>query len=144
MVEGKKANSSRFKLNTLLNIIKVISNNSSIGELLKTYSSVLLDEFNINSVLIFNYDNRHWNIILRHGIDDQVGENINPERDFGDITEYDFISSLDLTKKLPGLDYIIPITQNTKPLAYILIGDANEGKGTSPIINTGSVEPYCF
>lgn len=141
MVEGKKANSSRFKLNTLLNIIKVISNNSSIGELLKTYSSVLLDEFNINSVLIFNYDNRHWNIILRHGIDDQVGENINPERDFGDITEYDSISSLDLTNKLPGLDYIIPITQNTKPLAYILIGDANEGKGTSPIIkNLNSIQ----
>ena len=69
MVEGKKANSSRFKLNTLLNIIKAVSNNSSIDELLKTYSSVLLDEFNINSVLIFNYDNRHWNIILRHGID---------------------------------------------------------------------------
>ena len=40
MVEGKKANSSRIKLNTLLNIIKVVSNNSSIEELLKTYSSV--------------------------------------------------------------------------------------------------------
>ena len=142
MVEGKKANSSRFKLNTLLNIIKVISNNSSIDELLKTYSSVLLDEFNINSVLIFNYDNRHWNIILRHGIDDCVAaDTIDPERDFKNLTEYDSISSLDLTQKLPGLDYIIPITQNTKPLAYILIGDAKEGKGTSPIIkNLNSIQ----
>ncbi|MBO7141575.1 MAG: serine/threonine-protein phosphatase [Bacteroidales bacterium] len=141
MVEGKKANSSRFKLNTLLNIIKVVSNNSSIEELLKTYSSVLLDEFNINSVLIFNYDNRHWNIILRHGIDDNACNGIDPERDFKNITEYDSISSLDLTQKLPGLDYIIPITQNTKPLAYILIGDENEGKGTSPIIkNLNSIQ----
>lgn len=134
MGEVKKANSSRFKLNTLLNIIKVISNNSSIEELLKTYSNVLLDEFGINSILIFNYENRHWNIILRQGIDSSTDDSIDPERDFGDISEYDSISSLDLTKKLPGLDYIIPITQNTKPLAYILIGDTNEGKGTSPII----------
>ena len=141
MGEVKKANSSRFKLNTLLNIIKVISNNSSIDELLKTYSSVLLDEFAINSVLIYNFENRHWNIILRHGIEDNVGEGIDPERDFRNITEYDSISSLDLTKKLPGLDYIIPITQNTKSLAYILIGDANEGKGTSPIIkNLNSIQ----
>ena len=137
----KKANSSRFKLNTLLNIIKVISNNSSIEELLTTYSSVLIDEFNINSVLIFNYDNRHWNIILRHGIDDGAGENIDPERDFKNLLEYDSISSLDLTNKLPGLDYIIPITQNAKPLAYILIGDEKEGKGTSPIIkNLNSIQ----
>ena len=134
MGEVKKANSSRFKLNTLLNIIKVISNNSSIEELLKTYSNVLLDEFGINSILIFNYENRHWNIILRQGINSSTGDSIDPEHDFGDISEYDSISSLDLTKKLPGLDYIIPITQNTKPLAYILIGDTNEGKGTSPII----------
>ncbi len=134
MGEVKKANSSRFKLNTLLNIIKVISNNSSIEELLKTYSNVLLDEFGINSILIFNYENRHWNIILRQGIGSSTGDSIDPEHDFGDIFEYDSISSLDLTKKLPGLDYIIPITQNTKPLAYILIGDTNEGKGTSPII----------
>ncbi|MCQ2973743.1 MAG: SpoIIE family protein phosphatase [Bacteroidales bacterium] len=125
---------SNYKLKTLLNITKAINNNSSVEELLDTFCTLLTDELHIGKVLIYSYQNKKWNIILKSGVAPKEYCNIDPERDLVEFTDMEITLSIPKTK-YSAFDFIIPVIQDNNPLAYVLIGDFEEEQtGISPSI----------
>jgi phosphoserine phosphatase RsbU/P len=121
-----------FKLQSLLNITQAINENLSREELLKTYELLLTRDLNIGKILIFKLDTT-WECILCSG---DVGESyasINVESDLIPIQDISFITSSP-NKMLNAFDIVIPVINNGKPVAYVIIGDIEEGEGVSPII----------
>lgn len=139
MKEGKtdKASINRlqlttFKLQSLLNITQAINENLTREELLENYEHLLTRDLNIGKVLIFKLDDT-WQCLLRSG---DVGESyacINVETDLIPIQDISFITSSP-NKTLNAFDIVIPVINKGKPIAYVIIGDIEEGEGVSPII----------
>lgn len=124
---------SNFKLKTILNITRAINDNLPVEELLDTLKSILRDELNIGRALVYLYRKPDWFIIMSLGIKPEDC-NINVERDLLHLREIDITLSMQDSVFKP-FDFIIPVSQNDKPLAYILIGDfEDEMEGISPTI----------
>jgi phosphoserine phosphatase RsbU/P len=125
---------STFKLNALLAITQAINENLPQDELLKRYEKLLKDDLNIGKILIFMYNATSWTCLLSSGFKEISSLNINIENDLMKYTEITFVSSRSITTSEP-FDIIIPVFNNNKPLAYVLIGDIEEeGEGVSPTI----------
>ena len=121
-----------FKLQSLLNITQAINENLSQQELLDTYEKLLTVDLNIGKVLIYKLE-ESWKCILCSG---QVGDayvGIDVENDLMCIQEISFITSSP-NKTLNAFDIVIPIINKGSPIAYVIIGDIEEGEGVSPII----------
>ena len=121
-----------FKLQSLLNITQAINENLTTEELLEIYERLLTKDLNIGKVLIFKFDGT-WQCLLRSG---DVGESyacINVENDLLPIQDISFITSSP-NKTLNAFDIVIPVINKGKPIAYVIIGDIEEGEGVSPII----------
>lgn len=121
-----------FKLQSLLNITQAINENLSQEELLDIYENLLTKDLNIGKVLIYKFE-EEWKCILRSG---EVGESytsIDVERDLIPIKDISFITSSP-NKSLDAFDIVIPVINKNIPIAYVIIGDIEEGEGVSPII----------
>jgi sigma-B regulation protein RsbU (phosphoserine phosphatase) len=121
-----------FKLQSLLNITQAINENPSQQELLDIYEKLLTVDLNIGKVLIYKLEDS-WRCILSSG---QVGNSyayIDVEKDLMCIQEISFITSSP-NKSLNAFDIVIPIINKGAPIAYVIIGDIEEGEGVSPII----------
>jgi sigma-B regulation protein RsbU (phosphoserine phosphatase) len=121
-----------FKLQSLLNITQAINENLTQDELLDIYEKLLTRDLNIGKVLIFKYEGA-WKCILRSG---EVGEsytNIDVENDLMCIQDISFITSSP-NKSLNAFDIVIPVINKGTAMAYVIIGDIEEGEGVSPII----------
>lgn len=125
---------STFKLNALLAITQAINENLPQIELLKRYEKILKEDLNIGKILIFKYNSTAWECLLGSGIKDNNSYNIDVATDLLKYSEITFITS----KSMPtseAFDIVIPVYNNNKPLAYVLIGDIEEeGEGVSPTI----------
>ncbi len=122
-----------FKLNSLLNFTNAINDNLPVEELLSKYENLLLNELNMGKVAVFAYV-KEWKIMLQAGgrkgdiIDISVEE---------DLLEFEEITTTPSTENehLSAFDFIIPVFHDTKPIAYVLIGDVEEEhEGVSPTI----------
>lgn len=139
MKEGKtdKASINRlqlttFKLQSLLNITQAINENLTQEELLEIYEQLLTRDLNIGKVLVYKYEGC-WKCILSAG---QVGDadaSINVETDLIPLQEISFITSSP-NKTLNAFDIVIPVINKGTPIAFVIIGDIEEGEGVSPII----------
>ncbi|MFN8256975.1 MAG: PP2C family protein-serine/threonine phosphatase [Bacteroidales bacterium] len=122
-----------FKLRTLLEFTLAINQNLSTDELLKKYEKLLRWKLNIGKVLIFA-NNRGWKCILVSGISNDHHFSINVEND---LMQYSDITSA-LAYENPAIkefDIVLPIIHNSRPLAYVLVGDIDEeNDGVSPTI----------
>ena len=121
-----------FKLQSLLNITQAINENLSQQELLDIYEKLLTVDLNIGKVLIYKLEDS-WRCILCSG---QVGNSyacIDVEKDLMCIQEISFITSSP-NKTLNAFDIVIPIINKGTSIAYVIIGDIEEGEGVSPII----------
>jgi sigma-B regulation protein RsbU (phosphoserine phosphatase) len=121
-----------FKLQSLLNITQAINENLTREELLEIYKHLLTKDLNIGKILIFMLEGA-WECLLRSG---DVGESyasIDVERDLIPIQDISFITSSP-NKSLNAFDIVIPVINKGKPVAYVIIGDIEEGEGVSPII----------
>jgi sigma-B regulation protein RsbU (phosphoserine phosphatase) len=121
-----------FKLQSLLNITQAINENLTQEELINIYSRLLTRDLNIGKVLVYKFEDS-WKCILRSG---EVGEsyaNINVETDLIPIQDISFITSSP-NKSLNAFDIVIPVINKGMPIAYVIIGDIEEGEGVSPII----------
>lgn len=135
--KSNKASISRlqlttFKLQSLLNITQAINENLTQEELLKIYENLLTKDLNIGKVLIYKFEDT-WKCILRSG---EVGESymsIDVKRDLMPIQDISFITSSP-NKSLNAFDIVIPVVNKNTPVAYVIIGDIEEGEGVSPII----------
>lgn len=121
-----------FKLQSLLNITQAINENLTREELLDIYKHLLTKDLNIGKILIFMLEDT-WECLLRSG---DVGESyasIHVERDLIPIQDISFITSSP-NKTLNAFDIVIPVINKGKPVAFVIIGDIEEGEGVSPII----------
>jgi sigma-B regulation protein RsbU (phosphoserine phosphatase) len=121
-----------FKLQSLLNITQAINENLTREELLEIYRQLLTKDLNIGKVLVFMLQET-WKCLLRSG---DVGESyasINIESDLIPIQDISFITSSP-NKTLNAFDIVIPVINKGKPIAFVIIGDLEEGEGVSPII----------
>lgn len=131
-ISSNRLQLTTFKLKALLNITQAINENLTQEELLKIYERLLKQDLNIGKVLVFIYEER-WKCILMSG---EVGEsykNIDVERDLLPIQDISFVTSSP-NKSLDVFDIVIPVINKNIPIAYVIIGDIEEGEGVSPII----------
>jgi len=124
---------SNFKLHALLSITQAINENLSVNQLLERYRSLLLEDLKIGKVLIYKFEDRHWECLLFSGLDYALTREIDVERDLLKYTEITTLSSS--SDPIAGhFDIVIPVYKTTTPIAYVLIGDIEEGEGVSPVI----------
>jgi sigma-B regulation protein RsbU (phosphoserine phosphatase) len=135
-MNDKKASADRlripkFKLGALLDITLSINANLPTEELLSKYESILRNNLGIGKILIFKHSLK-WECLLNGGFSKELETGIDVESQLLKFTEIAFRND-DLG--IEGVEILIPVYNNYKPLAYILIGDIEEeGSGVSPVI----------
>ena len=127
----RRLQDSRFKLNALLEITQAINNNSSPEELLSLTKKILVRDLHIGKIAIFK-KNGEWHCIFRSGCEASDTEGIDVEKDLLPVKEITFVAVENGGPK--GFDIVIPVYHNNQPLAYVLIGDLEEGEGMSPVV----------
>jgi sigma-B regulation protein RsbU (phosphoserine phosphatase) len=121
-----------FKLDALLEITQAINANLSIDGLLDRYRGILQDELLIGKIVIYKL-NEKWDRILTSGTKESEIQDVEIERDLINIKEITFLTTY-RNESLKDFDIIIPVLTQDKPLAFVLIGDIEEGEGVSPVI----------
>jgi sigma-B regulation protein RsbU (phosphoserine phosphatase) len=128
----KRLRLSNFKLNSLLAITQAINENLSTEELLSRYEELLKKDMNIGKIVLFKF-NGNWDCILSSGVEKSYISKINVNKDLVGFREISFVTSTHVPV-LDAFDIVIPVYKNNLALAYVLIGDIEEGKGVSPVI----------
>jgi sigma-B regulation protein RsbU (phosphoserine phosphatase) len=122
---------SKFKLDALLDITLSINANLPTEELLSKYELILRNNLGIGKILIYKHSLK-WECILNGGFPKELEKAIDVESQLLKFTEITFRND-DLG--IEGVEILIPVYNNYKPLAYVLIGDIEEeGSGVSPVI----------
>jgi sigma-B regulation protein RsbU (phosphoserine phosphatase) len=122
-----------FKLRTLLEFTLAINQNLSTTELLKKYEKLLRWKLNIGKVLMFA-NNHGWDCVLVSGISDKQYQSIDVENDLLKNHEISMSSNYE-NSAIHEFDIVIPIVNNKRPLAFLLVGDIDEETdGVSPTI----------
>ena len=122
---------SKFKLEALLDITLSINANLPTQELLSKYELILRNNLGIGKILIFKHSLK-WECILNGGFPKELETSIDVESQLLKFTETAFRND-DLG--IEGVEILIPVYNNYKPLAFVLIGDIEEeGAGVSPVI----------
>lgn len=115
-----------FKLNALLEITMAINENRPTADLLELYSRVLKNDLDIQKLLLFT-EEQSWKCLLKYGIAGEIR----------DITDEDFFNqSGDISTFVneESFEIVIPVYHDEEPIAYLLVGDVEDGIGTSPAI----------
>jgi sigma-B regulation protein RsbU (phosphoserine phosphatase) len=119
-----------FKLNALLDLTMAINANASVSELLHQYEQVLRKHLEVSKLLLFTKE-VHWTCVLKYGV---------AEGEIYDVTDESFFSTNDRVTFAMGpdneaFDIIVPILQDDKPIAYLLVGDQVEQEiRMSPVV----------
>lgn len=122
---------SKFKLDALLDITLSINANLPTEELLSKYELILRNNLGIGKILIYKHSLK-WECILNGGFPKELETAIDVESQLLKFTETAFRND-DLG--IEGVEILIPVYNNYKPLAFVLIGDIEEeGAGVSPVI----------
>jgi sigma-B regulation protein RsbU (phosphoserine phosphatase) len=121
-----------FKLDALLEITQAINANLSIDGLLDRYRGILQDELKIGKIVIYKL-NETWERILTSGAKDHEMTDVDVEKDMINLKEITFLTTY-RNESLKNFDIIIPVITQDKPIAFVLIGDIEEGEGVSPVI----------
>ena len=120
----------KFKLDSLLDITMSINANLPVEELLAKYESILRDDLGIGKIMIIKQSGE-WECILNAGFPKHL-ENIDIEQKLLPLTDITFIP---VEQQSDGVAIVIPIYNNNKALAFVLIGDIEEeGDGMSPVL----------
>lgn len=114
-----------FKLNALLEITIAINANLTVEQLFGQYEKVLHQHLGIEKLALFTKE-EHWSCVLKYGIADF---------DIPDVTDEKFFTqSAEVKLRQESFDIVIPILHEEKPIAYLLVGDVEEGMKISPVI----------
>ena len=133
-VSQRRLKLSTFKLNTLLSFSQTINKSRSTQGLLSRFEQILREDLGIDRILFFYKYENGWDCILRSGVPDGIEREINVEEELLPITEITFMSASS-KPVMSDFDIIIPIIQDGKPLAFVLIGAIDdEEKGVSSSI----------
>ncbi len=117
------------KLNALLDVSLAINDNLSREELFKIFEHTLA-KLKIEKLALFIF-NEQWTNALSCGVKNTIEIDVEQELlQFTEISEVNFKTN----KALKVFDLVIPVYHQTKAIAYLLIGDAVEANGVSPLI----------
>lgn len=122
----EKLELKEFKLTSLLEVTRAINENFSMEKLLNIYQYILRDQLGISRLLLFNFDGKDWQCILRFGAKGQ-SKKIDVKRDLSHIHDITVIESSSQAS-LNSFDIVIPVHHKNKGLAYLLLGDLNEDR----------------
>jgi phosphoserine phosphatase RsbU/P len=124
---------SKFKLNSLLEITLAINDNVAISELVRRFEKLLTVDLSIGKVMVIKLGEK-WECILNSGFSQDFFRKIDIEKDLLCHTEIEHVTT-DHDRFPEPLDIIIPVTHKDEPIAFVLIGDIEEeGEGMSPIL----------
>lgn len=122
---------SKFKLDSLLDITLSINDNLPTEKLLSKYESILRNNLGIGKILIFKRSH-DWECILNGGFPKKYEHEIDIESRLMKYSDTAFRSE---EIGIEGVDIVIPVYNNNKPLAFVLIGDIEEeAEGMSPVL----------
>ncbi len=138
ITKSKRLKLVNFKLNSLLSITRAINEYHDTKKLIEQYEELLRNDLGIGKIIVFNYNDndKQWIRILNSGSteEDTWHNQIDVDQH---LLQYDNISFVTSSPNpfFKKIDIIIPVIQNEKPLAFVLIGDIDEDKeGISPAI----------
>ena len=127
---GARLKISKFKLDSLLDITLSINANLPTEVLLSKYEYILRNNLGIGKILIFKHSGT-WECLLNAGFPKHF-ETIDVESKLLNIGEI-FCNASELG--FEGVDIIVPVYNNSIPLAFVFIGDIEEeGEGMSPVL----------
>ncbi len=130
---SKRLELSNFKLNTILSITQSINNNLPVDKLLAQFEKILKVDLNIGKLVVFSY-HYEWKCILQSSVSNKTINNIDVDKI---LIPYTTITNVFATEydELNIFDFIIPVFNHDKAIAYVLIGDIDEEQeGISPAI----------
>ncbi len=129
----KSLKTSKFKLNSLLDVTLAINDNVAISELVRRFERLLTIDLSIGKVMLIKFGEK-WECILNSGFASDFFKKINIEKDLLSLNEIEHVTSKH--DRFPEvLDIIIPVAHKDEPIAFVLIGDIEEeGEGMSPIL----------
>ena len=129
----KSLKTSKFKLNSLLDVTLAINDNVAISELVRRFEKLLTVDLSIGKVMLIKFGET-WECVLNSGFSADFFKNINIEKDLLPLNEIEYVTAEN--DRFPEvLDIIIPVAHKDEAIAFVLIGDIEEeGEGMSPIL----------
>ena len=117
-----------YKLNALLDVTQGINARATEAELLEQYRVTLAENLGIHRLVLYANDNG-WKCLLTNGVAGEIPV----------VLEASFFDKggqvrLHSSQGNEDFDVVIPVLHNGEPIAYLLAGDTEEGKGVSPVV----------
>ncbi|MEY4603678.1 MAG: hypothetical protein RIT43_970 [Bacteroidota bacterium] len=127
-----------FRLNSLLEVTSAINSNAGVNDLVRIYEFILSEQLGFRRFILFNFG-EEWDTLVKVGFRGKL--NIDIQKDlyrFRDITVIESSHS----KVISAFDVVVPVYQNGKPLAYLLLADltGKDRKRTSRLDNLNFVQ----
>ena len=124
---------SNAKLSRLLEITNAINSNSSRKSLFAVLQEVLINELHIGKFVLYTFE-AYWRVALTQGISAAEAKKVDLKYIVENYKSIDVLSS-NQQESLEQFDVVIPVLQEDKPLAYLLLADFEDEKiEISPII----------
>jgi phosphoserine phosphatase RsbU/P len=119
----KELNLKKLELAALLEITQAINNNLPEYSLYKIFHFTLLAQLHINRLTLFVVDD-DWECKVCFGTSFNFKKLDQLPKAITDISEITLISDLNLDAKWQEFETVIPVFQNSKILAFVLIGNS--------------------
>ncbi|MDI1353593.1 MAG: adenylate/guanylate cyclase domain-containing protein [bacterium] len=118
-----KVHIKELQLGALLDITNSINSHFSSTDLLEKYKSFLKEQLQIGKLALYSH-HIEWACILNYGFKKSELNKINVDKDLLHIREISS-GSIQENKVLAQFDIVIPVYDEEKPLAYLLLADNN-------------------
>jgi sigma-B regulation protein RsbU (phosphoserine phosphatase) len=118
-----KLKQREFKLNALLEVTQAINTNFEVSQLLGLYQRILKEELGVEKLALFTFEEQ-WTCLVQYGMQNTTLPNISDERFFQKQKDVE----LNVGESTVSFDLSLPIVQNERPIAYLLVGDEVENE----------------
>jgi sigma-B regulation protein RsbU (phosphoserine phosphatase) len=115
------------KLDILLETTNAINSNKSAKELLDQYRNTVENDLQIRRLVLFMQIENIWSCALQYGVGEDYSNDIELFEQVSNKNEVIYLREQD-NKKLRNFDFLIPVSNDEKPLCYLLIGDIDENE----------------
>ena len=131
---GTRSKVSEFKLNTLLEITNAINNNLPEDQLFVLFQYILEHQLGIGRAVGYLLQDDTWINMLHYGATEEELL-INVEQDLAHIKDITVLEMQGDAADAANFDVVIPVFNQSKIIAYLLLGDIDEHeRRASPII----------
>jgi len=115
------------KLDILLETTNAINSNKSTQELLEQYRSTVEHDLQIRRLVLFMQIENIWSCALQYGVDEDYSDDIKLFEQISNKNEVVYLRD-QKDEKLRNFDFLIPVSNDDKPLCYVLIGDIDDNE----------------